>query len=101
MAAGMHVEYRREIKPFECFRLETRLLGWEGSNALAEHIYFVNRNGEDLLAARALVRVGFYKKSEKRFIQGDEIAEFMRYKDAPPSYGPLEVQFMQTRLTKK
>lgn len=101
MAAGIHIEFRREIKPFERFRMETRFLGWSGSNALCEHLYYVVREGEEQLSARALARVGFYSRSEKRFIPGEEIAVLLGGPGQSPEMEQAEAAFLNTRLTKK
>lgn len=101
MAAGIHLEFRRELKPFEKFRMETRVLGWRGTNILAEHLYIVTRKGEDVLATRALARVGFYDRSQNRFVQGNELAQLIGYRNPSPDLNDVEETFLMARLTRK
>jgi len=99
MMAGYQIEFRREIKPFEPFVMRTRFLGWEGTNALAEQTFYVLRGGEELIAARALVRAGFYNRNKREFVTIDEIADKLGYRDENPVLGDTESAFLKARLT--
>lgn len=99
MVAGFHIEYRREIKPLEPFFMRTRFLGGEDSNMLAEQSFYVVRNGEEVIAARALARVGFYNRKKREFVTIDEIASTIGYYGDTRILGETERTFLKARLT--
>ena len=99
MMASYQVEFRREIKPFERFVMRTRFLGWEGTNALTEQTFYVLRGGEELIAARAFVRAGFYNRKKGEFVAIDEIANKLGYAADSPTLGETENTFIKARLT--
>lgn len=80
IVGAIHTEFRREIKPFERFTLETRILGWEGSKIVCEHRYVVNRKGESVLAAKALVRCGLYDRQRKQFVTSNDLSTMFQIK---------------------
>ena len=53
MMGGCEVTYRREIKPFERFRVRSRVTGWDEKWFYLEHIV---EKGENTFCARANVR---------------------------------------------
>jgi acyl-CoA thioesterase FadM len=60
------IRYRQELRPFERYRLETRLSAWSESVAVMEATFVVAsgpRRGR--VAARALVKAGFYDRKKR------------------------------------
>lgn len=99
MVAAYHIEYRREIKPFERFVMRTRFIGGEGSSTLAEQSFYVLRKGEELIAARALARVGFYNRKKREFVTLEEISDIIGYSGDDIMLGESESTFLNARLT--
>ena len=63
------IRFRRELKPFRAFRLETRILAWAESWFVMEHrLVTAARDGSDILSAIALVRAGLYDRKAKEFV---------------------------------
>lgn len=63
------IRYRQELRPFERYRLETRLSAWSDSIAVMEHTFVVAsgpRRGR--VAARALVKAGFYDRTKRTLV---------------------------------
>ena len=56
--AGISMIYRRSLSPFERYRLETRMLGWDDRWVYLEQT-FIRANGD--LAARGFVKAAFLK----------------------------------------
>jgi acyl-CoA thioesterase FadM len=63
------IRFRRELKPFKAFRLETRILCWADSHVVIEH-RLVSRTGEgrQVVNAVALVRAGLYDRKVRGFV---------------------------------
>lgn len=74
MLLASKIRFRREIKPFGAFRVETRLRWWNDVSAIFE-VRFIKtaRDGSDVLSAIALERGGVYSRKEKRFVTVDEL----------------------------
>ena len=69
IASAITIRYRRELRPFQRFRLETRLINWDATLVVMEQTFFVdggNRDGQ--VAARALFKGGLYDRSAKAFV---------------------------------
>ena len=63
------IRFRRELKAFRAFRLETRIVAWAETWFVIEHrVLATARDGSDLLAAIALVRAGLYDRKAKGFV---------------------------------
>lgn len=69
IASSIVIRYRRELKPFARFRLETRLISWAEASVVMEQT-FILLSGPHAgqVAARALFKGGIYSRSEKSFI---------------------------------
>jgi acyl-CoA thioesterase FadM len=75
VSAGQ-IRFRRELKPFQTFTLETRIVTWfEGQVVMEHRLISKTREGDSVLNAIALVRVGLYDRGSKRFIAMDRLLE--------------------------
>ena len=59
VVAAQTIRFRRSLKLFERFRVDTRVLGWDDRAFLLEHRFMLG----DVLAAEAVVRIRFLKRS--------------------------------------
>ncbi len=74
VVSAAKIRFRRELKPFRAFRLETRILAWGDTWLVMEHrIVTTGRDGSEILAAIALVRAGLYDRSAKRFVAVEQM----------------------------
>ncbi len=63
------VRFRRELRCFEPFVLETRIVDWSDIDAVFEHrILFAKGPLKDQVAAYALVRAGLYDRAKKAYV---------------------------------
>ena len=63
------IRFRRELKAFRSFRLETRIVAWaEGWFVMEHRLVTTARDGSDVLSAIALVRAGLYDRKAKEFV---------------------------------
>jgi acyl-CoA thioesterase FadM len=68
VSAGQ-IRFRRELRPFQPFTLETRILTWSEGHVVMEHrLVSRARDGSPILNAIALVRAGLYDRTEKSFV---------------------------------
>ncbi|WP_112663781.1 acyl-CoA thioesterase [Microvirga flavescens] len=68
VSAGQ-IRFRRELKLFQPFTLETRIVSWADSWVMMEHrLVTVAKDGSPIVSATALVRVGLYDRKAKSFV---------------------------------
>lgn len=75
IASAIKIRFRRELRLWQRFRLETRLVAWDRAAVIMEQTFIVvggRRDGE--IAAQALFKGGIYDRSGRRFV---EIARLM------------------------
>lgn len=69
IASSILIRYRRELTPWQRFRLETRILAWDAASVVMEQVFVLDggpREGQ--VAARALFKGGLYDRKARRFI---------------------------------
>lgn len=66
------IRFRRELRPFEAFTIETRLVAWSDTTAVMEQT-FVSHHQR--VAARALVKAGFYARSDRAYVTVKRLVE--------------------------
>jgi acyl-CoA thioesterase FadM len=75
IASAVTVRFQRELRPFQKFRLETKLLCWDANLVVMEQTFLIDGGPRDgQAAARALFKGGLYDRNERKFI---EIARLM------------------------
>lgn len=68
------IRFRRELKLFQPFTLETRIVTWAESWVVMEHrLLSTSRDGTPILAAIALVRAGLYDRQARSFVPVDRM----------------------------
>ncbi|MDZ7513506.1 thioesterase family protein [Stenotrophomonas muris] len=76
------IQFRRELKPFQRFTLETRLVGWVGSRGIMEQRVLIG--AEQKIATRALLVTGIYDRRARQFLGMPKMMEAIGVV-APPS----------------
>lgn len=85
MLSGTAIRYRREIRPFQPFTLESRILCWRGAALVMEHRFIIaGRDGAPVVAAIALVRGGLYVRKERRFLPVERLLAMAGYDGPAP-----------------
>ena len=86
------MRFRRELRPFQGFRLETRIVTWDRTWIVIEQRFVTAARRGEVAAAVALVRVGLYDRRARAFIPAERLfAEIGAVPVSPPPPGP-EVQ---------
>lgn len=63
VVTGVTIRYRRSLAPFQRFRLETRLVGWDEHFLFLDQRFVISGGADDgMLAANATVRAAFVAK---------------------------------------
>ncbi len=81
------IRFRRELRLFQRFTLETRIVGWTDTSIIIEHRMVTRgRDEADILSAIALVRVGMYDRTARVFVTVPQIMAALGRKviDSPP-----------------
>ena len=92
---GTVARFRRELRCFEAYRLETRICAWTDTRVVMEHS-FVRRGGtrDGELAARGLVDVGLYDRKAKAFVPIDTLMNALGISATSPEPGPEVTAFL-------
>ncbi len=67
------IRFRRELRPFEHYRVETRLVAWTDTTAVMEQTFVSSSSRR--VAARALVKAGFYARSDRAYVTVRRVVE--------------------------
>ncbi|MCC0003866.1 MAG: thioesterase family protein [Methylobacteriaceae bacterium] len=96
-AAASKIRFRRELKAFRNFRVETRIRWWNETNGIFEHRFITRgRDGSDIVAAVMLAKGCFYAPKEKRFVAFAELLAALGLPAIDPPEPTSEiVAFMQ------
>ncbi len=96
IASAITIRYRRELRPFQTFRLETRLLNWDKTLVVMEQTFFVDGGERDgQVAARALFKGGLYDRSTKAFVPMARLMETIGVSAASPAPTPEVEAFLK------
>jgi acyl-CoA thioesterase FadM len=89
MLSGSAIRYRRELRPFQAFRLESCILCWRGTSFVMQHRFIAKgKDGQDQVAAIALVRGGLYDKKRRLFVGAERLAQAVGYMGESPEITP-------------
>jgi acyl-CoA thioesterase FadM len=69
IASAVFIHYRRELRPFQKFHLETRLATWDTTLVVMEQTFVIAGGPRDgQVAARALFKGGLYDRKVRAFV---------------------------------
>ncbi|MBA2125237.1 thioesterase [Hyphomicrobium methylovorum] len=92
IASAITIRFQRELRPFQRFRLDTRLLCWSANLVVMEQTFIIAdgpRRGQ--VAARALFKGGLYSRAERKFIEISRLmAEIGVSETSPPATPEVE-----------
>ena len=92
MLSGSAIRYRREIRTFRAFTLESRIVAWRGTSFVMEHRFLAAMpDGSEGTAAIALVRGGLYSRKERKFVPASRLVEIAGYTGEAPAI-PAEIE---------
>lgn len=100
IASNVLIRYRREIRPFQRFRLETRLLTWDASNVVMEQVFVLEGGPRDgQVAARALFKGGIYDRGARAFVPVARLMHEIGARALPPEASPEVAAFLAAEDT--
>ena len=89
MLSGSAIRYRRELKPFQAFTLESRIVCWRATTFVMEHRFVTTgKDGSQVTAAIALVRGGLYSRKQRQFVPAARLVEMAGYSGPSPEFAP-------------
>lgn len=69
IASAITIRFRRELTPFQAFRIETRVACWDATLVVMEQTFVIAGGARDgQIAARALFKGGLYDRRSQRFV---------------------------------
>lgn len=80
------IRFRMELKFWQAYTLQTRILGWDDQWFTIEQRFFIKGGDKDgATAAIALVRGAFYNRDEKAIVPMTQVKQAIHYtEDSPP-----------------
>jgi acyl-CoA thioesterase FadM len=101
VSAGQ-IRFRRELKLFQAFTLETRIVTWfEGQVVMEHRLMSRSKEGRPVLNAIALVRAGLYDRKARSFVTMDRLLEELGTGAAAPEMTPEVEAFLTSEETLK
>jgi acyl-CoA thioesterase FadM len=86
MLSGSAIRYRRELKPFQPFTLESRIVCWRATSFVMEHRFLAaGKDATTTTVAIALVRGGLYDKKARQFVGAERLARAAGYEGESPA----------------
>jgi acyl-CoA thioesterase FadM len=83
--AGAQVHFRKELRLWQPFVLETRIVTWDGAWFTMEQRFVVtDRDGRESVAALAVLRGGFFEASARRKVPVEEVLALTGTEGQPP-----------------
>lgn len=96
------IRFRREMRLFQAFTLETRLLAWSETHVVIEHRLISRaQDGTPILNAIALVRAGLYDRALKGYVPMTQLMSEIGIFTEPPDAGPEVAAFLHAEETLK
>ncbi|MBK9078563.1 MAG: thioesterase family protein [Hyphomicrobium sp.] len=89
IASTVAIRFRRELRPFQKFNLETRLVCWDETLVVMEQIFVIgdgSRAGQ--VAARALFKGGLYDRRTRRFVPISQMMQAIGIAAESPAPSP-------------
>lgn len=96
IASAITIRYRRELRPFQSFQLETRLISWDKTLVVMEQTFLIAGGARDgQVAARALFKGGLYDRSNKTFVPVARLMETIGVSAESPAPTPEIEAFLK------
>jgi hypothetical protein len=68
MLGSAVIRYRREMRLFQRFTLETRIAAWSDTTAVMEQTFFIASGRRRADGGARLVKAGFYDRKDRSFV---------------------------------
>ena len=96
IASSVTIRYRRELKLFQRFAIETRIVSFAEASVIIEQVFvIVSGRNAGTVAARALFKGGIYSRREKGFIDNARLMREMGVSATSPPPSPEVEAFLK------
>lgn len=90
IASTIAIRFKREVRLFGRFRMESRIIGWDDTQVLIEQTTYIETGRHrGQIASHALFKGGLYERHNKRFVPIDELMAAIGVNEPSP---PLSVE---------
>ena len=97
IASAIAIRFRRELRPLQKFRLETRLLCWDATQVVMGQTFIIEGGRYDgHTAAQALFKGGLYDRKARRFIEISELMQLAGVSGQSPAMTPEVEAFLRS-----
>ncbi|MGE0053890.1 MAG: thioesterase family protein [Hyphomicrobium sp.] len=97
IASAVVIRFRREMRLFQKFRLESRILWWDDTVSIIEQIFVLEggpHNGQ--VAAHALFKGGLYDRAARKFVPISRLMEEIGLSGQSPDMPPRVAAYLAT-----
>lgn len=102
IASAITIRFRRELRLWQKFRLETRLFCWDQTTVVMEQNFVIDGGDRDgQLAAHALFKGGIYDRVNRRFIEIKDLMAELGVLAESPLPSPEVEAFLKSDQTLK
>ena len=102
IASAITIRFQRELRPFQKFRLDTKLLCWDASLVVMEQMFIIDGGPRDgQVAARALFKGGLYDRKERKFVEIARLMALLGVSEISPPATPEVEAFLHADVQLK
>jgi acyl-CoA thioesterase FadM len=96
IASAVVIRFRRELRLFDRYRLETRILAWDERAVVMEQVFlFAGGPRDGQVAARALFKGGIYDRAAGQFVAIERLMGEIGVTSASPPPSPEIEAFLK------
>ncbi len=102
IASTIAIRFKREVRLFGRFRMESRIVGWDKTQVIIEQTtYLETGRHKGQIASHAFFKGGLYERHNKRFVPIDELmAAIGVHEPSPPTSTEMEAFLAADRAMK-
>lgn len=95
IASAITIRFRRELRLWQRFRLETRVVCWDATHVIMEQAFVIEGGSRDgHIAAHALFKGGLYDRKSRAFVPVAELMATIGVKAESPTPSPEAAAFL-------
>jgi acyl-CoA thioesterase FadM len=95
IASSVAIRYRREMKLFDSFEINTRILYWDDRQFVIEQLFtLTSGSNKGQIAAKALFKGGIYSRKERKFVDTSRLMSEVNANENSPLASPEVLAFL-------
>lgn len=97
IASAVVIRFRREMRLWQKFRLETRILWWDERQSVIEQLFVLSGGKYDgHIAAQAMFKGGLYDRSARQFVPVARLMEEAGFQSESPAMTEAVAAYLKT-----